>query len=76
MKRLSVLLVLLLAGCSGGDSRSRANASLPAPPADAVADAYVLAVQHAASAAPDDAEPMPIDTIAATVPDDIEPALL
>lgn len=76
MKRLSFLLALLLAGCSGSDNRSPANASLPAPPAEAVADAYVLAVKHAASAAPDDAEPMPIDTIAATVPDDIEPAVL
>lgn len=74
MKRLSFLLVLLLAGCSGSDSRL--SLKVPAPPAEPVVDAYVAAVRHAAGTAPDDAEPMSIDTIAATESDDSEPAVL
>jgi hypothetical protein len=74
MNKPSLILVLLLAGCSGSSDMS-APAATPAPQAQSapMADAFYSQVSTVVAAAPDEAEAPGIAAIVATAPEDTEP---
>jgi hypothetical protein len=72
MKRLSLIIAVLLAGCSGGG----ADVSLPPPPTETQIDAFFAIVSGVVSASSEDGDAKDIDALAPTSPDGSDPETL
>ncbi|MGZ8289356.1 MAG: hypothetical protein ACXW2U_07550 [Telluria sp.] len=75
MKQLALIAALLLSAC-GGSSRHESPpppAPTPTPPPVSMVDAFFTAVQNLVSSAPDNTEPVGIDSTTATAPENTEP---
>lgn len=75
MKKLALIaaLALTLSAC-GGSSHTKSSPPEPAPAAPvSMIDAFFAAVRSLVSSAPDDSEPVAIDSTAVTAPENSEP---
>lgn len=73
MKKLTLMIAVLLAGCGGGGVRI----SLPGPVPEPVTDAFFAQVKKVVASMPEDTEAAAIDSLAAaTAPEDNESVAL
>jgi hypothetical protein len=74
MKKLSLIIAVLLAGCGGGGGGGVSLPPVPAP--DTQLDAFFAAVSGVVSISSEDADAKEVDSITPTSPDGSEPESL